>query len=198
MNNGNIVIGKRAILIAGIIVLVGLIGYYFRGLVVAATVDGQLITRVALIQALEKSSGKQALESLITEKLIAREVRNKGVIVSDTDVDARIKQLSDEMTARGGTFEEALVSSGFTLDSLKKNVRTQLEVEKLLEGKTAVTEKEVDDYIALSKLNIPKNQLPLARKQISEQLKRDKLNKEGNALIELLRSKAKISYFVKY
>ena len=60
---------KTAIIIAVIIILAALV-YYYKGLFIAATINGSPITRLAVIKELEKASGKQALDSLITKKLI--------------------------------------------------------------------------------------------------------------------------------
>ena len=57
-----------AISIAVVIFLASL--QYSKGLLVAATVNGSPISRWAVIGNLEKQAGKQALDSLITEKLI--------------------------------------------------------------------------------------------------------------------------------
>ena len=48
-----------------------------RGLFVVALVNGEPISRIEVIKALEKQGGKATLDSLVTKKLIAQEARSK-------------------------------------------------------------------------------------------------------------------------
>ncbi len=196
--NGNIMVSKKNLAILAIFIAVIVSIYFSKGLFIAATVNGSPISRIAVIQALEKSSGKQALNALITKKVISDEVRKRGITVTDEEINAGIKYISDQITAQGSTLEEALAAQGVTMADFRNNQRTQIEVEKLLADKIVVTDAEVNQYILEKKINIPQDQLALAKIQIHDQLKREKLNKEGQILVDSLRSAAKISYFVDY
>lgn len=195
---GEFVISKRTILTVAVVVLVALVAYYYRGVFVAATVNGSPISRLEVIRALEKASGKQVLESLIVQKILANEAKSLGIIVTSDEIQAEIARISKQVGAQGGTLEEALAAQGLTLAEFTKQVTTQIQVEKMLGEKVAVTPAEVDAYIETNKLKIPEEQLELARTSIADQLKRDKMNKEGQAFVDSLRAKAKVSVFVQY
>jgi foldase protein PrsA len=195
---GDVRISKKVILIIGIIILVAMLGYQFRGIFVAATVNGSPITRIEVIRALEKSGGKQALEGLVTQKVLADEIKRQGIIITDTEMATEMKRISDQVAAQGGTLDAALAAQGMTLADLTKQVTTQLQVEKMIAEKIKVTDAEVSAYITTNKLNIPADKVELARTQIMDQLKHEKVTKEGQAFVDGLRTAAHVSVFTHY
>ena len=188
---------KTAIIIVVIIAL-GALAYIYKGLFIAATVDGSPISRLAIIQKLEKASGKNLLDSLITEKLVQNEAKAKKIVVSKDEINGEIKKIEDRILAQGGTLDAALASQGMTTDDLKKQIILQKEVEKLVADKINVTDEEVAQYIKDNKVSIPKGEEAAANDQIKNELRNQKLNKETDALIAALKSQAKIRYFVNY
>lgn len=188
---------KIVILLAAIIVLCVLV-YVFKGLFIAAVVDGSPISRLAVIQKLEKASGKNLLDSVIIEKLIQNEASAKKISVSEAEIDREIKRVEEQIASQGGTLEAALAGQGMNLNDFKKQVILQKEVEKLLADKTNVTDEEVAQYIKDNEISIPKGQEAVINDQIKNELKSLKLNQEADALITALKSQAKIYYFVNY
>lgn len=193
-----IMISKKNLIAFAIIIVIIALAYFCKGFFIAATVNGSPISRISVIQELEKSSGKQALNTLITRKIITDEARKKGITVSNEEIEAGIKEISDQIAAQGSTLEQVLASQGVTLADFKKNQLIQIEVEKLLGDKITVTDAEVEQYIKNNKINIPEAQMKLAKTQIKSQIKSEKLSSEGQALVNSLRANAKISYFVEY
>jgi len=178
------------------LVLVAL--FYFKGTFVAATVNGSPISRLSVVSQLEKEGGKNVLDSLITEKLIESEVKKRGIVITDDEVDQEIKNIEISIAGQGGTLEAALQEQGMTMESLKKRIGTQKAVEKLLEDKIQVTDEEVSAYITESKITLPEGSEIEARKQISDQLRNQKLNQEASQWINEIRTEAKIKYYVEY
>lgn len=188
----------RTIIIIAIIIAIGVLLYIFKGLFVVATVDGSPISRLSIIQKLEKASGKSLLDSLITEKLIENEAKAKGISVSGQEVDAEIAKVSDQIKQQGGTIEEALNQQGMTMDDFKNRIVLQKKVEKLVAEKINVTDQEIEQYIKDSKVEIPKGQEDQIKNQIKETLRGQKINTEANSMIAALKAKAKINYFISY
>lgn len=198
METRDIRISKKAILIFGIVVLVLLLGYYCKGVFFAAMVDGSPITRLEVIRVLEKSSGKQALESLVVQKVLANEAKKRGITVSDDEITAETKRISDSVAAQGATLEAALKQQGVSLEDFSKQLVTQIQVEKMLGDKIAVSPAEVDAYIAAQKYDIPSDKLAAAKVEIAETLKTAKTTKEGKAFVDALRAAARVTVFVAY
>ncbi len=194
---GIVVSAKTAIIVA-VLVIIAALGFVYKGLFIAATVNGSPISRLAVIKRLESSSGSQVLDALITEKLIEGALDKNGIIAPDEEVDAKIKTIEEQVTARGTTFEQALAAEGTTRVKLKKQVATQLRVEKMFYDKTQISDEEAAKYIKDNKVAIPKGQEVQIKEEIKNQLKSGKLNQEARAWIDSLRASASINYFAKY
>lgn len=194
----SIKINKKVLIIVASAILVLVLAYLAKGFFVAALVNGQPISRWSVMSTLEKESGKDLLESLIVEKLIAAEAKAQKLEVADAELEAEIKKIEEQITAQGGELNEALAQQGMTLEILQKQILLQKQVEKLLADKVAVTDEEVSQYITDSQTVIPDGQESSVREQIKSQLANQKLNMEAPSYIEELKAKAKIKYFVNY
>ncbi|MDP2909474.1 MAG: SurA N-terminal domain-containing protein [bacterium] len=194
----SIKIGIKTAIIIAVVIIIGALAYVYKGLFVAATVDGSPISRLAVIQKLEKASGKSLLDSLINEKLVENEVSAKKIVVSDDEINSEIKTIENRVAAQGGTLDAALAAQGMSMDDLKKQIILQKEMEKLLADKINVTDEEVAQYIEDNKISIPEGQEAAAVGQIKNEIRNQKLNTEAQILITDLKSKAKIQYFVNY
>ncbi len=188
---------KTAIIIAVIIIL-AVLAYYYKGLFIAATINGSPITRLAVIEELEKVSGKQVLDSLITKKLINNEAIKKGVSVTSEEVDTEIKNIENQIKAQGQTLEQVLTAQKMKMEDLKQQILTKKTLEKSLVDKLQVAEAEIEQFIKDNNITIPKGQEEAYRVQIIAQLKQQKLNSEAESLINSLRSQAVIKYFTNY
>lgn len=173
-------------------------GYYFKSVFIAAWVNGRPVSRLVVIDKLEKESGKSVLESMINERLINDEVKQRKINISDEDVNNRIKTIEDQIKSQGSTLDDELVNAGLTRETLKDQIKTQLQLEKMLEGKVDVSDSEVADYISSNKITIPAGQEETYKSQIKDQIKQQKLSNESQTLLDDLKAKAKIKYFVTY
>lgn len=181
----------------GILIFVAVL-YLFRNLIIAATVNGQPISRVSVISELEKQGGKQALDSLITKTLITQEARKRKVIVSQSDIDGELKKINANLAKQGQKLDQVLQLQGMTKDQLVEQIKLQKMIEKMI-GVTAISDKEVDAYIASNKESLPQGQdEKTQRTNVKNQLQQQKLNEKAQKFLEDLRNKAKINRFVSY
>lgn len=187
---------KKTMAVLIVLLLIGVV-FYFKDSFLAATIDGKTISRLSVIERLEKQSGKQALDSMITEQLIEGEAERQGLAVTDEEVAAEIKTIEASVAAQGSTLEEALAGQGLAMEDFKKSLKLQKALEKLLGDKIQVTEEEITKSLG-DKAGIPAGKEEEIRGQITEQLKSQKLNQEASKYIEELRAKAKIKYFMQY
>jgi hypothetical protein len=95
---------KRSSLLYGAIIVavlfVAVAFLYTKGFIVAATVNGSPISRLAVIQDLEKQGGKQALEAMVDKKLIETELAKNGITIEVDDVDAKIKEIEAQVATK--------------------------------------------------------------------------------------------------
>lgn len=188
---------KQIGIVALVIALAGL-GYYYRSVFVAASVNGDIISRLSVIRELEKRSGKAALEGLVVENLILSEIEKNGVSVPNEEIDGEVKKLEEQMAATGQNLDTLLAQEGSSREDLKKQISIRRGVEILLADKLTVSDAEIDEYIKTNSVPVPKEGVEEFRVQIKDQLRGQKFNTEAGAWLEALKSKSKIYYFTWY
>ncbi len=124
---------------------------------IIATVDGDPITshEVKRQRELATSAGaqvtdEQALEALITERLLDREVRDKGIEVKAEEIDRYIEQVKERNRVDTYRFEAALEAQGVTLAKYRDRIKNELErsqlVNREIRGRVSVTAEEIQRY----------------------------------------------------
>lgn len=188
---------KTAVVIAALIILAS-VAFYHKGLFIAATVNGSPVSRLSVIHELESSSGKKALDSIITKKLLSDEANKKGVMVTSDELATEVKKIEDQIKAQGQTLDVMLAAQGMTRQEMEEQLTLQKELEKLLEDKIAVSDEEAVKLLAASKVAVPKGQEEQYKAQAKEQIRGQKLNDAAGTFIESLKAQASINYFVNY
>jgi foldase protein PrsA len=189
----------RKFLIILFLILVGGILFYFKGLFIVATVNGQPVSRIALIQELEKRNGKQMLSSLVTQILIEQEAQKQNINVSQEEIDNEVKKVEEGLKKQGQSLDAALSVQGLTKDDFISQINLQKLVEKILAKDIKVTDKELSDYIEKNKDSIPTDLKPEeVTASARQQLEQQKLSTKAQPWIEGLQTKAKINYFINY
>lgn len=189
---------KKSSILGLITLTVLLIVFLFKGLFIAALVNGQPISRISIVRNLERRGGKEALDSLINQALIFQEAKKQNVNISDEEVNGTISEIEASLENQGG-LDQALLLEGLTRDDLIKQIRMQKLVEKMLAGRVAVTEAEVNEYIEANNDTLPKDSTPEEiNKIVKNQLEQQKLSSEIQIWLADLMQKAKINYFVEY
>ena len=192
---------KKNILIVVIISGVVFSLYAFKGLFIAATVNGQVISRLSVIKELENQGGKRILENMVTQALIQQEAKKKNIVIKKEDIDKEISSTEAQLATQGQNLEQWLAFQGMTQETFREQVRLQKIVEELLGKDIAVSDAEVTDFTE-------KNQEMLTERvgsdsakvasTVKEQLKRQKLNEKVQPWLAELQKNAKVSYFVSY
>jgi foldase protein PrsA len=190
---------RSYILFAAGIILLGALLYLGRGLFVAAVVNGQPISRIEIIKEAEKQSGRQALDTIVRNTLIEQEARKANVTVSNQEIDDEIKKVDDTLSKQGQKLDDVLAMQGMTKEDLRRLIRLDKLVGKIVGKDVKVTDQEVNDYLTKNKDLLPEGQSEEElKKAASEQIKQQKLNDKIRTWLESLQTKAKIMYFVQY
>ena len=186
------------LLVAGLVALAAFL-YFFRGLFVAAVVNGQPVSRLAIVKEAEKQSGKQALDNLVRNTLIEQEAQKQKVTVSEKEIDAEVKKVEDSLSKQGQKLDQVLSMQGMTREDLRKLIRLDALVGKMVGKDIKVTDKEVDEYMEKNKELLPQNEdQAKLRESVREQIKQQKLNEQVRTWLSDLQNKAKVLYFVQY
>lgn len=112
---------------------------------VVASVNGEPITKDRLYDTMVKQYGPDVLDSLISDKIVELEAKAKNITIADADVDKELQQYVEQYGGQAA-FEQALASSGYTMDAIKKNVRMNLTMVKLLEPEITITDDELQKF----------------------------------------------------
>jgi len=179
-----------------IVLVVGAI-LYTQGFVTAAKVNGESISRLSVVSELEEQAGATVLDSMISDILIEQAATEAGVVVTEAEVATEITTIESQITTQGGTLEEVLIQQGLDRDSLTKQIRMQKLLEALLTSDIAVTDEEIDAFLAENG-PVPEGQEEAARAQVEEQLRSQKFSTAAQSYITGLRTQANIQYFVEY
>ncbi len=172
---------------------------FFKGFLVAATVNGKPISRFTVIGELEKQSGQKVLDSLITEALVKEAAEKQNITVTDSELNEELANIEKSLKAQGQDFNQVLVAQGLTREKLKEQIKIQKIVEKLFAKDIQVSDKEVQDFIDKNKELMPEGSSDAQiQEQTKTQLEQSKLNEKFQSWIATQRTNAKIHYFVKY
>lgn len=186
---------RRPIVIT-VIVLAFIVGaaYLLRNFFIVATVNNEPISRLQLVQDLERQYGKQALEGLVTEKLILQEAKKRNIDVSQSEVDSEIKKIESQVSQSGQSLDQLLALQGMSRQDLQKRVKVQKMVEKMVVKDITVSEKEVDEYINTNSESFTQPINKETRDSVKEQLRQSRITDKYQQWLSDLKKKSRIEY----
>jgi hypothetical protein len=196
--NWTIKLDPKKVAIAIIVLAILGLGFYYKNLLVAATVNGKIISRAKIVKLLEKQGGQNVLDTFINNALIETEARKHGVTVNDDEITGKIDAIRTQIESQGGTLDEALAVEKMTVDDLKYQIKIGLTFEKLTADKTSVSDEEVDKYIKDNAIALVPDREGEMKSQIREQIKQGKIDALGSQYLDELRKAAKIKTYVNY
>jgi peptidyl-prolyl cis-trans isomerase C len=117
---------------------------------VVARVNGEAVSKAdfdRLVKNMELGNGpipaeqrdrvlRDALDQLVTYTLLKQEAKTRNITVSDTDVEARVKQMQGQFPDPQA-FEKALAERGMSVDRLRSDAHVDMAINKMLEGEVA-------------------------------------------------------------
>ncbi len=192
------VFDKKTLIILLLVAVLGL-AYIFRGMFVAALVNGMPITRWQILKRAEQAQGQQILDSIITEKLVEQKAKEEGITVSEEDLSKEIDQIKKSVEEQEQSFDQILAMQGMTLEDLKDRLRLNKMIEQLLAGEIEVTEEQVNQYLEDNKDFFPEDMSEEEKKQSArDQLGQQQMNEKYQEWVKQLKDEARIRNFVNY
>lgn len=115
-----------------------------------ASVNGEKIREDDLHELLVSQYGLEALDMLITDKIIELEMEKENIEVTQKELEEEMKSYADSY---GGeeAFEEILTSNGIDVSTIEKNIEMYLATNKLLEPRIEITDDEMIAYFEENK-----------------------------------------------
>lgn len=190
---------RRSLVLAIIVIVLAVAVFFGKSLVVAATVNGQPISRLAIIKDLETQSGKATLDSIITRTLVNQEASKKNITVTEKDIDNEVSKIQKQFQSQGQNLDALLATQGLTRERFRDEVKVQLLVTKILGSQAKVTDKEFSDFLEKNKdLIANEKDQEAAKKSLRQQMEQQKLAQKYQEWIANVKKNAKINYFVNY
>lgn len=117
---------------------------------VVAMVNDVKITKEEYYDYMVEQNGEEVLEALILEKMLDLEVEANNIEVTEDEIDVEYAEMAE---AYGGIegLQNTLQMYGYTEDSIRKNLKLNLSIEKLMEPLINVTDDEIALYFAENK-----------------------------------------------
>jgi hypothetical protein len=179
-----------------VIFLLVIAAWQFKGLFIAATVNGSPISRFQLDDQLRKRFGAQVLDNLINERLIMGATRQKGIFVTEAEINEKIKQIEQRLQGQT-TLDEALKAQGLTKSDLNKQIEIQIAIDKIFSAESTVSAKEIEDYIAKNQEFTKNATDPAALKEeVAGVLKQQKTADSFDKWFSELKKNAKVNTFL--
>jgi foldase protein PrsA len=133
----------------GILVLIlaaaGTAAFFFSKEPAVASVGGENIKKEELYSLLVKQYGNEALDALVTDKIIEIEAKKEKITISDKEKEEELKDLKESYGGEEG-FKAALEQSGVTEAGIAEDIEKYLKTEKLLEPRIDLKEEEIKAY----------------------------------------------------
>jgi peptidyl-prolyl cis-trans isomerase C len=133
---------------------------------VLARVNGEAVNKTEFdraITALEARNGgpvpaqqrdrivREVLDQIVSYKLLIQESRARKIVVEDSEVDARMKEIQGQFPSEDA-FKQMLTSRKTTIDQVRADIRQDVTVQKLIASaiadKVAVKPEQITDFFA--------------------------------------------------
>lgn len=137
---------------------------------IVATIDGEPITAHELRELVKERGAEapsdDALDALITEKLLEKEIKAQGIAARDEDIDRYMKEVQGRSGLDDEAFKKALAERGMTPEAYKVKVKSEIEraqlVNKEIRQRVNVSSAEIkryydahlDDYATSDKIRV--------------------------------------------
>jgi foldase protein PrsA len=161
---------------------------------VAATVNGQPIATSEVNQKLNTLYKQQILDQLISEKVLQQEATKHNIVVTEAQVDEKLKNLEDQY---GGadTLNAILAQQGMTREDLRSQTKIQLMVEALYGSEASPSAEEVEKFMNENQDSPEATEPAKFRELALEQTKQEKLRTIFSEKFQALKQAAKIQIF---
>lgn len=109
---------------------------------IVAKVGDVSINKDEFYDALVKQHGEEALEALISEKIIEQEIVKSKVEVTEEEIDAEYKKMEDYY---GGaeTLSKTMESYNMTMEDMRKNLKLNLSMKSLVASSITISDEDI-------------------------------------------------------
>lgn len=178
------------LIIFGIVLLL----YYKKSWFIAAIVNGQPITNLAVIQRENSLYREKTITQMVNEKVLEQEATKKGVKVTPAEINSKMAEVEKQY---GGAdkFNSLLTQQGLTRTDFEGQTRIQLIVEKLYGQEASPSTTDVEKFMTENKDAPEATDAAKFKELATQQIKQQNLSKIFNEKFQALKQSAKIQIF---
>jgi hypothetical protein len=188
---------KWTYIILVVIVAVGILAYYKANYFIAATVNGEPITRYALVVELEKQGAQQVLEQMVTNKLILQKAKEAGIEVTQEEMDKEIARIEESLVAQGADLETMLSFYNQTKESFMDGVKQNLLIKELMKDKVEVTDSDIEEYFNSNTSEFPEGStLDDLKEQIYNTLYDNEVGMAYQEWLQETKNSSNVKYYI--
>lgn len=187
----------KVLIIVALGSVIYLLAQKYRGQFLAGTINSSPITRWELNQKMAEKYGKQTLDEIINERLLASELKKNNVVITDQEVSAEMAKIVKEYGSEDA-FKSALTQYGMTEDQAKKSIEQSLSLKKLMEKlyKIDITDAQVKKYFDDNKKSYDGKKLEDVTAEIKDTLYQQEIYTKTQEWFSQVRKSAKIVSFI--
>jgi len=166
-----------------------------KSLFLAAVVNGKPVFSWELNRVLVDRYGKQTLEGMISEKLIAGEAQKNNVVMNPAEVSTREEEIVKGLGG-GMSLEEILKIQGLSKDEFDRQITLQLTVQKILGKDLTITNADIDNFIATNRATLVATEEASLRTEAKQAILDAHIGEKLQPWFNELKTKAKILRFL--
>lgn len=134
-----------------IVLLIALALWFLKDQVIVAMVNGKPITRFQVIRELEKQGASQVLDSLVTMELVKQVIDKSAIEIDQELIKQQMTEIEENLSAQGQNLDDILVTQNLTRADVEKDIKLNLQLDKILADKIQANEAEVLEYFETNK-----------------------------------------------
>lgn len=166
-----------------------------KSVLLAAVVDGKPIYSWEINRVLVDRYGKQTLEGMISERLIANEAKKQNAVVSPGDIKSREEEIVKGLGS-GMSLEELLKIQGLSKDEFDRQITLQLTVQKILGKDLVITKDDIDAFIASNRATLVATEEGALQVEAKQAILDAKIGEKLQPWFNELKAKTKILRFL--
>lgn len=173
--------------------LIGLVVAY-GGTPVMALLNGQPIFRWEAAGVLFQRYGQQTMEGMITERLVTDEAKKENVTVSQSEIDVKEKDILKNFGSNMSV-DEFLKFQGMQKADFDNQIKLQLIVQKILGKNIAISNIDIDNYIASNGASLTSTNPATLRDEAQSALFDEKISEKLQTWLQEIKAKATVQRF---
>lgn len=117
---------------------------------IVAKIGDMTVTKSELYDELVSQNGAQVLDILIADKIMQLEVEKQEINITDEQIEAGVEEMKG-FYGSDDALNKELETYGITLDDVKNNIKSNLQIEMLLESYIDITDEEISEFFEANK-----------------------------------------------